>query len=234
MNRLLATIRRDARLQFRNGFYYASLFVLVVLASMVGQLHGLNLAWLLPAFLLSNLVINGFYFVAGLLLLEKAENSVLAQLVTPLRPWEYLASKVTTLTLLGVVENLAVVALLYGLGFGLLPLAAGLALALALYVLSGFIVAMRYDSINEYLMPSVLFATAVALPSVTYLLGWDGWLLYLHPMQAPLQLLEAAFGPVEPWRVAYGLLYSALWIWLAFRWAGRDFRRFAVGAKGGR
>jgi AAA domain, putative AbiEii toxin, Type IV TA system len=60
-----------------------------------------------------------------------------AQVITPLRTWEYLVSKVGTLTLLGLVENTVIVMLLVGLGFNLLPLAASLVLTAALYCLAG-------------------------------------------------------------------------------------------------
>ena len=49
MNRLLATIRCDLRLQRRNGFYYATAFVVAVYALGLSQLHAagarLNLAF---------------------------------------------------------------------------------------------------------------------------------------------------------------------------------------------
>ncbi|MAG35252.1 MAG: ABC transporter [Dehalococcoidia bacterium] len=232
MNRLLATMWWDIQLQFRNGFYYATAFIVVVWIVIRSQLPALDLGWLLPALVSGNLIINTFYFVGGLMLLEKGEGTLEALVVTPLRIGEYLASKVLTLTLLALVENIILVALLYGLGFSVLPLVVGLTLASALYVLAGFLVVARYDSINEYLLPSILYTSVLSVPLLVYLGMWTSWAIYLHPLHAPLLVMEAAFGPVDTARLLYGVLYSALWIVLVAAWSQRVFRRFIVAREG--
>ena len=131
-------------------------------------------------------------------------------MITPLRTWEYLVSKVGTLTLLGLVENTVIVMLLVGLGFNLPPLAASLVLTAALYCLAGVIAVVRYHSINEYLMPSVLYTSLLLTPLLPYLAQWDTWLIYLHPLQATLLLAQSAFHPAPRWQAIYGVLYSTL------------------------
>src|SRR4051794_6262539 len=189
MNRLVATIRCDLRLQQRNGFYYATAFVVAVYALGLGQLHAsgaqINLARLLPAVMLNNLMITSFYFVGALVLLEKAEGTLAAQVVSPLRAGEYLAAKVITLTALALVYNIAVVALVVGSRFSPLALIAGVSALAALMVMSGFVAVARYDSVNEYLLPSVPYAAGLMLPLAS-MFGWDSPLLYLHPLQGPM------------------------------------------------
>lgn len=236
MKRLIAAIRHDIQLQVRNGFYTATAFVVVVWAVLLSQLKGgsirLNLQWLLPALVSVNIVLTTFYFVGGLVLLEKAEGSLQAQVVTPLRTWEYLAAKLSTLALLALIENLIVAGLFSGLEFGVLPLSAGIILTSALYVLAGFVVVARYDSINEYLLPSVMYTSLLSLPVVPFLGRWEHWLLYLHPLQAPLVLMQAAFEAVETWQVVYGVLYAILWIGLMYRFSQHAFLHFIVGRAG--
>lgn len=232
MKRLLATLRCDVRLQLRNGFYYAAAFVAAVNVLILHWLPRESLGWLLPALLLENMLINTFYFMAGLVLLEKGEGTISAQVVTPLRTWEYLAAKVLSLALLSVVEALAIAGLALRLGFAPIPLVAGIALAAALFCLYGFIVVARYDSINEYLLPSVLYTAVLGLPLLGYFGLWASPLLYLHPVQAPLVILQAAFRPLAAWQWAYGLVYSALWIGIAGGLSQRAFRRFVVRTEG--
>jgi fluoroquinolone transport system permease protein len=231
MKRLSATIRCDVRLQLRNGFYYATLFVLAIYALGLSQMSLASarsaLAWLLPAMLLNNLAITTFYFVAGLVLLEKAEGSLEAQIVTPLRAGEYLASKVLTLTALAVFYNLVVAFLVVGFDVAVLPLAVGVALAAAIYVLFGFVAVARYDSINEFLLPSTLYIAPLLLP-LAYVAGWDSPLLLLHPMQAPVALMRVALGQAPGWQAIYGVLYGGLWVGLAYALCRRSFRRFVV------
>ena len=83
MSRLPAAVACDVRLQYRNGFYAAAAFVAVVLVVLLRWLPPETLRLLLPALVLANMQVNTFYFVAGLVLLEKAEGSLEALVVTP-------------------------------------------------------------------------------------------------------------------------------------------------------
>lgn len=244
MSRLAATLRCDARLQLRNGFYYAGGFVAVAAVLLLRWLDPPGLARLLPALVLSNLLINTFYFMGGLVLLEKGEGTLEAQVVTPLRLWEYLGSKVITLCGLSLAENLAIVAATHGAGFAVLPLAAGVAGAAALFSLAGFVVVSRYDSINEYLFPSFLVTSLLPLPLLDSFGAWPSRLFDLHPAQGPLRLMASAFapgpgalwsGPGEqagdgPGRWLLALLAWGLWLAAAWIASGRAFERFVRAA----
>jgi fluoroquinolone transport system permease protein len=151
-----------------------------------------------------------------------------AQIVTPLRSQEYLFAKVATLTLLSLLENLFIVALTYGFGPLLLKVLAGLALAAPLYVLFGFMVVVRYDAVNEFLLPSIVYASVLSLPMITYL-GLDlSWFIFLHPLQGSLLWLTAAFQPIPAWQLVLSLLYGLVWIGLAAYLARRAFYRFVI------
>ena len=211
MHRLAATVRLDVRLQARNGFFYAVGFVLACWFAVLSCLPEIDWGYVLPAVVFGNLVMVNFYFVAGLVLLEKGEGTLEAQVVTPLAGWEYLASKTLTLTALSVVEQLVIVWSAHGGGVSLAPLLAGIALAGILYTLVGFVLIARYRSINEFLLPSVLCTVLLSLPMLRYFGIWDTWLLYLHPFTSPLVLLEGAFRPIPTWEWAYGLTHAAAW-----------------------
>jgi len=223
MTRFAATVACDLRLQLRNGFYVAVAFVTAVSVAILRLLPTASVAWLLPLVVFQSLVVTSFYFMAGLVLLEKTEGTIAARVVTPLRTAEYLGAKVLTLTALSVAEGVAVVALgapgrvgAAGLGW----LTAGLALMAAFFCLAGFAFVARYDSINEFLLPSVASTAALGLPLVEWIGVWGSPLFYLHPFQAQFALVAAAFEPAPTWKLAYGVAYSALWLvpaWLAAR-----------------
>jgi fluoroquinolone transport system permease protein len=121
MTRLAATLRSDIRVQLRNGFYFATAFVAACSIVLLRWLPPELAAVLLPVVLLGNIVMNTFYFVGGLLLLERVEGTFAAQSVTPLRPVEYLASKVLTLTALSLVESLLIATAVVGFDAQLMP-----------------------------------------------------------------------------------------------------------------
>ncbi len=234
MTRLLATMRCDVRLQVRNGFYWAAAFLLGTFAVLITQLPEFDWAPVMPVVVLGNLVLATFMFMGGLVLLEKDDGTLEAQVVTPLRTGEYLASKVVTLTALSLIENAAIVLLACGIGFAVLPLVLGIVLASAIYCLTGFVAVARYDSINEYLFPSMLYIAAFSLPFLHYAGLWETPLMYLHPLQAPLVILKGAIFPLEAWEWIYGLLYSALWIAVTYVWSRRTFQRFVTASAGAR
>lgn len=234
MNRLVATLACDIRLQVRNGFYYAAGFVALISILILAQFSSSALAHWMPLLILSNLFINTFYFIAGQVLLEKGEGTLHAQVVTPLKNSEYLASKVLSLTLLSLAENLLIVLVGYGTEFNMFLFVSGMVGAAAMYTLCGFLAVSKYTSINEYLFPSFLYTLAFIPPFLAYA-GLEGnWLLYLHPLQAPLVLVQGAFTRMEAGSLAYGVFYSVLWITALFILGRQVFVRFIVveGGKG--
>ncbi|MFQ5739973.1 MAG: ABC transporter permease [Acidobacteriota bacterium] len=228
MRRLLSAMVCDVRLQFRNGFYYAVAFVLACWVILLSQLPPLDWAWLLPVVILGNVAMSAFYFIGGLVLLERAEGSIQALVVTPLRRWEYLASKVITLSILGLVENLILVVIARGMRFQAGFLIAGVVFSSLLFALVGFLVVARYESINQYLLPSVLYVTLLSLPYLHYFGIWDHPLMYAHPLLPSLLLMKGAFSPMSRGELAYCLLYSAVWVGVTFVAGRRSFQRFLV------
>lgn len=234
MSRLLATMACDVRLQARNGFYWAVGFLLATILVLITQLPSFDWAPVLPPLVLGNLVTATFFFMAGLVLLEKGEGTLEAQIVTPLRVDEYLASKVATLTLLSIAEHLVLALFTVGLAFNPIPLVIGVVLASGLYCLSAFPAVVRYDSINEMMFPTIVWVTLFSLPILHYVGLVTTPLMYLHPFQAPLVILRGAVFPLSAWEWVYGIGYGGLWIVLGSAWSRRSFRRFVVAAVGRR
>ena len=234
MTRLAATIHGDARLQLRQGFYNAAGFMLLVLIAVGRELPADLLAWLLPVIVLTNVQVNAFYFLAGLVLLEKAEGTLEAQVVTPLRPVEYLASKMATLTALSIAENVVLVLATIGARAVTPVLVAGIVLSAVLFCLAGFLAVARHDSINELLMPSFVYTALLTLPLLPYFGIVASALFDLHPMQAPLLLLSEPFAPSPKGLPILALASSVLWalagVWLCLR----AFDRFVVRREGAR
>jgi fluoroquinolone transport system permease protein len=232
MKRVAIAFGYDVRLQFRNGFYYAAGFVVVLFTLVLRQVPGLDTRLLMPGLILSNLVVNTYYFIAGLVLLEKDEGVIEALIVTPLRSVEYLASKSATLLALSLVENLAIVLLVHGPRFNPLPFILGLGLASLLFTLAGFLSVLRYRSINEFLLPSMLYVTVLVLPVAKAFGLLDSAWLYLHPMHAPLSLVMAGFRPIPAWEIIYGIGYSLVWIGLLGYGCLKAFHRFVIQREG--
>lgn len=224
MTRVAATLRTDVRVQLRNGFYLATAFVVACSVVLLRWLPPEIAALLLPVVVLGNIVVNTFYFVSALLLLERGEGTFAAQSVTPLRANEYLASKVLTLTALSLVESLLIAAAVAGLDGRLVMMSIGIALAAVLFCLTGVALIVHYDSINEFIMPSVLYTAVLSLPVLGYFgVGAREWYLP-HPIQGPLELMRAQT-PSTPGGLAYAIVYPLLWIVPVSLWSRRALQR---------
>jgi fluoroquinolone transport system permease protein len=229
VNRVLSSLRWEVTLQYRNGFYYAVAFVLAIWVLLWTQLPRMDLSAVLAGILISNLLVTTFYFMAGMVMLEKGEGSLEARVVTPMRSGEYLLVKVLGLSALVLIENLVIAGLFSGFQFGLLPVALGLLLAGAIFMLFGFLSVIRYNSINEYLLPSVGYAFLLMLPLIDFFGLWKSPLFYLHPIQGSLVLVQAGFQPAEALEWLYGIGYSLIWLGLLFWMSRKALRRFVTG-----
>ena len=224
MSRLAATVATDVRVQFRNGFYFATLLVVVFSILLLRWLPGDFARLVLPVVIVENVLLNAFYFVGGLLLLERGEGTFFSQSVTPLRVDEYLASKLLTLTALSLAESLLIGAAMVGFDAQLLFMAFGIGIASALFCLAGVALVVRYHSINEFLMPSVLFAGLLTLPILgVFDIGEPSWYLP-HPIHGPLILMRIDSSITTP-ALVYAVGYSLLWAIPLYAWSRRALQR---------
>jgi fluoroquinolone transport system permease protein len=111
--------------------------------------------------------------------------------------------------------------LLVGPAPGLLPLAAGVALAAAILALAGYAATAGRATISDFLLPSVPWLALLLAPLVPDVLDWRSPLLWLHPLQGPLALMRAAVAPTAAWELGLGLAAGLAWLgaalWLARR-----------------
>lgn len=226
MSRLVAALRWETVVQARGQFYALTAVVAVV---WIVLLRLFPAAWreipvvLAPVFVFSNLQVTAFYFVTALVLLEKSEGALRALVVTPLRPGEYLAAKALTLMALGLIENVVIVLASFGAppswGWWVLSTAAcGASLTLI-----GLALIAKYESISTFLMPSGLYVLFLSLPLFGYYSVVPMVTLAWHPLAPSLVLMRAAWEPVDPGWLAYGVLGSGVWLVVLGAWARRRF-----------
>ncbi len=232
MTRLLSIARWDVQLQFRNGFYYVSAAMAAFFVILLRQFPEVDWAYWWPAIITGNLTVNAYYFMAGIVLLEKGEGTMEAQIVTPLRPWEILTSKVLTLGLLSLFETFTIVVLVQGVQFNWFLLVTAIVLYIAILALYGFIIVVRYNSINQFLLPSAIWTMGLSLPLLYYFNIWRSWVMFIHPLQAILILIQSAFTSLPAWQIVYGIGYALLWTGIMMVVSLRVFHRFVVTKEG--
>jgi fluoroquinolone transport system permease protein len=224
MTTFVTALRWDMVVQGRNGFYWASAFVVLVVGALllnVPETARANGAAWVPALLAVNLQITTFFFVAGLMLLERDEGTLAALAVTPLSPGAYLAARTLSLTALAAVETVAVVWIVFGTGGSWLLILSGAAALGAIYTGFGAAVGARYASVNAMLLPASVFVAGLLLPLLPHFgLGPRAPFL-MHPIEPALTLIRAGYGAGSAGEVIFGVLGSVFWSAVAFAW-GRN------------
>jgi fluoroquinolone transport system permease protein len=239
MSALLTALRWDVVVQARNGFYWATGFVVLVIGALllaIPPAARINAEAWVPAIIAINLQITTFFFVAGLMLLERDEGTLLAVAVSPIPPFVYLAARTLTLTVLAAVETIVVVWIGFG-GHGSWPLIlAGTTSLGVIYTGFGAAVAARYDSLNAMLLPASAVVSLLLLPLLPHFDLAPRVPFLLHPVEPALTLIRAGYRAADSTAMVFGVGGSAVWSAAAFLWGSHRVGRLMrdTRAAGGR
>ena len=231
--RLLASLKYDITFQFRYGFYYAYLFISVLYILILRNLPAGVRPVVTTMVIFSDTGVLGFFFIGGIILLEKAQNTLESLFVTPLRLGEYFMSKVISLTLIAVLMSTVIIVVANGLPPFPLPFILGVVLSSVFYTLLGFIIAAKAKTLNEYFVTSMLCTFIVGLPVVDFFGLIKNPLFYIFPTKASLMLIHGAFQSMSLLGIAYAVLNLSVWSILAYFWARKRFTTYVILRIGG-
>lgn len=233
MARLTRSMRLDVILQQRNYLYHIVIAVAIVI--------GLTLAYFFDEPILRVAIPFGFaagsagsayIFVGALILFEKRENTLTGLIVTPLRPHEYILSKLFSLSAIAIIEGIVLAVtgfvIWHGWGFNPVMYLLGLIFMALIYTLLGIVVVVRYDEMTQFLIPSILITSLVAMPAIGMLGFWRPLWLYAIPTFPPMLILLAGFETVSTADLIYGFVGSALVIGVLYIWSLRAFEAHIV------
>lgn len=237
MNRLLSAMKLDVTVQVRNSLYTIGIGAGLLVAIAIAQLGSPEQMWaIVPTLML--LVVGGstLLYVSGMLVFERDEGTLSANIVAPLRTWEYLGSKLVTLTALATLESLVMIggAMLIMRFSAAVPvpniplLLVGILAIGVIYTLIGIILIVRYRQITDFLVPMSGIAIALQLPFLHFL-GWIEHPLFLiMPTSAPTMLMRGAYIDLAGWEWLYGIGYTIVLIVGLSLWAYRAFQTHVI------
>lgn len=194
--RLASLVVHDARLQKRYGIYYAYGFVLVVYLAILVWAGPWLPEWAVAVAIFTDPSALGFFFLGGLMMLERGESTRMALAVTPVSAGGYLFAKTVTLTLLAMVAVTVIWLFLHRQANWPILMAA-VALTSVQYIGIGVPIALRFRTVTGYLIGSSGFLTPVIAPGFLALIDpTPPWLL-LVPAVSQLKLMLVALGDAE-------------------------------------
>ncbi len=229
-----AVIKHDIKFQFRHGFYYV---YIIVTLSYIAFLNLLPFGLRSPAAVLvvfTDPCVLGFFFIGGIVLFEKGQGVFQNLFVTPFRLHDYLISKTLSLSLLSTSAAYAILLFTFGFNFNPFLLFIGVTLSSFLFTLIGLTLAVRVNTLNQYLIVSIVYVLPLMLPLLDFLGLVHSPIFYLLPAKPSLVLIGGAIsGGTEVSEIIYAVLALSAWIVIAYIWAYRWFCRYVINRIGG-
>ena len=185
--RMKSLIWGDIRFQFKYGFYF---IYLVFSALYICLLFAFPEAWREKAAILmifTDPAAMGLFFMGAVILFEKSERVLDSIAISPVRPLEYVLSKLCSI---GLISTL--VALIIGIVGGVIVNAfyfvIGVFLCSCLFSAVGLIFACKISSLNQFILVTIPAEIVIMLPAVAWIFGYrKGWML-LHPGVSMIEL----------------------------------------------
>ncbi|MDD6482127.1 MAG: ABC transporter permease [Lachnospiraceae bacterium] len=207
MLRLLAVIKGDIRFQWKYGFYYMYLFLMILYLGILSLLSGSGKEIVGHIMVYSDPAAMGMFFMGAIVLLEKSQRVLNSIAVSPVSPMEYIGGKMCSI---GIISLLVGMVLLIPVGMEHIVLAVwSIVSASFVFTLCGIIVGTKIHSLTGYIVGTLPFEIAGFLPPIAKRLGWAGdsaWIL-LHPGCAQMQLLEG-----NTQYLAVSLISTVAWV----------------------
>lgn len=193
MGRLLASLARDLRVQYRAHYVLTAVAALAVWIAALRYAPEASGYVMAPAFIFLNTFLLAFSLGLRQAVCEREAGILAALDISPLRPHEFLVARAGSLTLIAAAQNLAL-ALAGGKPVASFPaLLLGVSIESVILSLTAFLV-MAYTRPGNVIVARLLASALLLGPPLAPFLGLvpGGW-LGLHPLQGPLLLLQGAF-----------------------------------------
>jgi len=148
-----------------------------------------------PVLLFSDPALFGLILIATLIFVEKDQGTIYAHMVTPGHIWEYLLSKALAMGLLAVLLALILVPLTLGIGPNYAQLVLIMLVGGTFTALLGAWFSVRFDNINQFLMPAALLSSLASLPTISYIIPSfsQPWVRWIPTYPLAMGLREAVF-----------------------------------------
>ena len=152
LNRMITSLKADFLFQLKHGFYYVYIILALFYLIILSQFNTSIAKIILPIVIYTDPAVLGLFFIGGIVLLEKEQGILSLLYITPLRIWEYILSKLLTLTAISLLAGIAIAYLSYSGEIHLFLLIIGIILTAICFTLLGFIIAIKAKSVNHYMV----------------------------------------------------------------------------------
>ncbi|MGO5051590.1 fluoroquinolone export ABC transporter permease subunit [Lachnospiraceae bacterium LCP25S3_G4] len=211
MLRLKVIIRGDIKCQWKYGFYFIYIVMVLLYLGILSLLQGDVKEGACHIMIYSDPAAMGMFFMGAIVLLEKSQRVLNTIAVSPVTATEYILGKVISIGIISVIVG-GILTVTVKNNHMLLTLL-GICLASFLFTLLGLIVGANIESLTQYVIGTLPFEILGFVPPIAYSLGWQKdniWML-LHPGCAMMKLIQGS----EEY-IVLAIVSSTIWLGVVF------------------
>lgn len=167
----------DIKFQIKYGFYFLYTVLTILYLAVLSALPEAWRQTVATVLIYSDPAAMGLFFMGAIVLLEKSQRIPCALAVSPVKPAEYIASKLISLSAISLLVA-AVLAGATGTGHRLTVLL-GTFFSGAIFTLLGVIIATKIESLNQFILWTVPIEILGFAPAILHLAGvLPSWLRF--------------------------------------------------------
>lgn len=186
--RLLRLIGSDTRFLVRYGFVFMYAIFTALYLVLLSLLDDRWKQMIAAVLVFTDPAAMGLFFMGAIIHLEKEEQTLHSIALSPLPQYEYLISKICSLTLLATVVGL-ILGIAGGLAQHVLHYLFALVSSSVIFTSLALAIATRTHSLNQFLVAVVPIEAVVNTPLILHLFSVEVPLGVLHPSLAYLDLV---------------------------------------------
>lgn len=165
----------------------------------------------------------GFIFIGAMILFEKTDQTLPAQVITPLKPSEFLWSKALALLIPTIICSLVMMIAAKGIHFRVILFLLNITLTSLLFTFLGIAGVMRVKTFNQYIIVIPVFIAPTSLPLLNFFGLTHLKVLYIIPTQASLYLFQQTLRPPDRMIELVSVAYLSLWVYLSYLFSRKTF-----------
>jgi fluoroquinolone transport system permease protein len=205
--RLLHAVLADIRFQLKHGFYLVYAIITVMYLIILSFLPESILSIALPLIVFSDPSVLGLFFIGGIILMEKGQGVLMVLVVSPLRTFEYILSKVVSLTIVSVLAAIAITWFSYYPTVNWWLLLVTTILTSGIFTLLGIIINAGCNTVNQYMLKTIPYMMLFILPCFA-LLGFPySDFFVIFPSVAALKLMLGVYHGISGFEIATLAIY---------------------------
>ena len=223
--RLIGAIKADIRFQYKQGVYGIYIFLIILYSILISIIPKDVRSIAVPLIVLTDPTIVGFFFMGGVIMLEKAQGVLEYLTITPLKPSEYILSKVISFAIIGEIAGFLISFISYQGKINFILMFITILLSSIFFSLIGFLPSLRSITINQYFLLMIPYLVLLLIHCIIIFIFVVTNFLIIIPSVTAMNIMIHAFKQdnMIGFMQYIGILYIALFDIVLYKFV---FNRF--------